>query len=133
MRYIFRENKIEIAIQKYNQQDVIHTLPTVKTEDMSTDKTIRIKESLLASTRHFSESPLQFVSFVEAFASMVQIYTFLFKQFKFYCIKVNGIQSLNYNQRMYTQLILSCRQASFIHSMRFKTVGRSTIFYFINT
>ena len=34
-------NKTEIAIQKYNQQDVIHTLPTVKTDYMSTDRTIR--------------------------------------------------------------------------------------------
>ena len=37
-------NKTEIAIQKYNHQDIIHTLPVVNTEDMSTDQTITTKQ-----------------------------------------------------------------------------------------
>ena len=57
---------------------IIHTLPAVKTGDMSTDQTVRTKQSLLVSTRH-SKAPLQFISFVQAFGSMVQIYTFSFK------------------------------------------------------
>ena len=44
-------------MQKYNHQDIIHRLLTVKTEYMSTDQTIRIKQSLLASTKHFSKAP----------------------------------------------------------------------------
>ena len=46
---------------------------------MSIDQIIRTKQSLIASTRHYSEAPLQFISFVEVFASMVQIITALFK------------------------------------------------------
>ena len=49
-------NKTEIAIQKYNQENVINTLQTVKTEDMSTDQTIRTKQSLFASTRIYSKA-----------------------------------------------------------------------------
>ena len=45
-------NKTEIIIQKYFHHDVIHTLPTVKTENMSTNRTIRTKQSLLACTRY---------------------------------------------------------------------------------
>ena len=72
-------NKPEIAIQKYNHQDKIHTFPDVNTEDMPTDQTIRTRQSLIGSTRHYSKTRLWFISFVEASASMVQIYTFLFK------------------------------------------------------
>ena len=36
----------------------MHTLLTVKTEDMSTDQIIRTKQSLVASTKHYSEAPL---------------------------------------------------------------------------
>ena len=50
-------NKTEIAIQKYNHQDVIHTLLTIKTEDKSTDLIIRTKQPLLASTRYYSKAP----------------------------------------------------------------------------
>ena len=50
-------NKTEISIQKYGHLDIIHTLPTVKNEGMSTDQTIRAKQSLLASTSH-SKAPL---------------------------------------------------------------------------
>ena len=51
-------NKTEIAIQKHNHQNVIHTLLTVKTDDTSIDQIIRTKQSLLSSTRHYSEAPL---------------------------------------------------------------------------
>ena len=51
-------HKTESEIQKYNHQDVIHKLPTVKTEDTSTNQTIRTKQSLLASSRRYSEAPL---------------------------------------------------------------------------
>ena len=66
-------------MQNYNQQNVIHTLPTFKTEDISTDQTIRTKQSLL-----------------EIFASMVQISWFT-SQFKFYRLKANVIHSHCYN------------------------------------
>ena len=42
-------------------------------------QTIRNKQSLLASTRNYSETPLQSFSFVQEFASLVQIYKFFFK------------------------------------------------------
>ena len=72
-------NKTDMTIQKYNHQGVIHTLPTVKTGDMSTDQTIRTKHSLLASTRRYSKVSLLLIPFAEAFTSVVQIYRFLSK------------------------------------------------------
>ena len=44
-------NQTDIAIQKYSQQDAIHTSPAVKGVDI-------IKLLLLASTRHYSEAIL---------------------------------------------------------------------------
>lgn len=72
-------NKTEISIQKYNHNDIVHTLPTVKTEGISTEQTIRAKQSPLSSTRYYSKATLNFIDFVEAFTCTVQIYTFLFK------------------------------------------------------
>ena len=43
------------------------------------DQTIRTKQSILASRRYYNKAILQFTSFVEAFTSILQIYTFLFK------------------------------------------------------
>ena len=43
------------------------------------DQTIRTKQSFLASKRYYNKAILQFTSFVEAFASLLQISTFLFK------------------------------------------------------
>ena len=68
--------KLEIAIQKYGHFATIHTLTTSKNKGMSTDQTIRIKQSLLTSTWQ-SQTLVYF--FLEAFASLVQIYTFLLK------------------------------------------------------
>ena len=45
-------HKLEIAIQKYGHFAAIHTLSTSKNKGMSTDQTIRTKQSLLTSTRH---------------------------------------------------------------------------------
>ena len=51
-------NKTEISIQKYNHNDIVHTLPTVKTEGISTEQTIRAKQSPLSSTRYYSKATL---------------------------------------------------------------------------
>ena len=46
---------------------------------MTYDKTIRTKQSLLASKRYYYKAILQFISLVETFTSILQIYTFLIK------------------------------------------------------
>ena len=46
---------------------------------MTNDQSTRTKQWFLTSTRHYSKATFQLISFVEGFASMVQIYRFLFK------------------------------------------------------
>ena len=87
-------NKTEIATQKYNDQEVIYTLPVVKTKDMSTNQTrnhfLLVPEIIVKP--HFclflllSHLPLWF-------KSMHSCST----QYIFYYVKANVIHSHCYN------------------------------------
>lgn len=121
-------NEAKIAIKKHNHQGVIHKLPTVNTEDISTDKTIRTKQSLFTRFslfRLFRNLPLWF-KYIYSWSN----------QLKLYYVKTNVIHSHCYYYRTYIAYSFLCFILGRNHL--FITWGErldlfTLFFHFINT